>query len=377
MAAMRCERQTPAMRTRSRPPATTLRDVPDHLLELVIRRLDSRVPLLRAAAVCKRWRRIVSIVLTRTCFRTYSCYAASPHVFGYYHVPDPSYSPPRRTVFVPAAHSTADARHFSLDFLPRPRRRGSWKLVDGRGSLLLLANARRGFFPDLVVCEPMSRRYRRIFPDKDTRYHRCLGVFIAKDSIRVSMSESDLKVICVVYDRSDGMAQDVGSVTACIYSHRYRRGWDWHNKVSSNRHIHGAESAMYAGRSAGLICWSIDDEGTVLAARTSGGIFGRLCVPEQVRGPQNRSNYRFVDDDWKVEYPQIVRLACLIGDELRVYVQEEPPRHAMEEWVLERSLCLPEATLGLPGRKDSYFGRVAKIVTAGDGYIVLTPAEET
>jgi hypothetical protein len=82
---------------------------------------------------------------------------------------------------------------------------------------------------------------------------------------------------------------------------------------------------MYAGRSAGLICWSIDDEGTVLPARTSGGIFGSLRVPGQVRGPQNRSNNRFVDDDWEVVYPQVVRLVCLIGDELRVYA-EEPGR---------------------------------------------------
>ncbi|KAL6592460.1 hypothetical protein ACP70R_049513 [Stipagrostis hirtigluma subsp. patula] len=46
-------------------------------------------------------------------------------------------------------------------------------------------------------------------------------------------------------------------------------------------------------------------------------------------------------------------------------------------WMLERTLRLPEATLGLPGRKECYFCRTAKIVTAGKGYVVLTPAEET
>lgn len=102
----------------------------------------------------------------------------------------------------------------------------------------------------------------------------------------------------------------------------------------------------------------------------------QICNFLGVRGPHNRLNYRFVVDDWEVVYPQIVQLACLVGDELRVYVEEEPG-HTMEEWELEWSLCLPEATLGLPGRKDSYFGSVAKIVTAADGYIVLSPAEET
>ncbi|CAL5080867.1 unnamed protein product [Urochloa decumbens] len=351
---------------------TLEKDVPDHLLVLVIRRLDSHISFLRAAAVCRRWRRVVYNALTRPGF-----IYPGPHLFGHYHVPDPSYSPAagrRSTLFIPAPRSTVNSGRFSLDFLPRGRR--PWELVDGRGTILLLANKRRGgHFPDLVVCEPLTRRYRRINPDEDAKYHRCLGAFIAKKNISTTCM-SDFTVICVTYDRSDGMAQDVGPLTVRLYSDRYGRGWGWHDKVSSyNDYINGAESAIYAGRSAGLVCWSIDDQGTVLAARTNGGIFTRFRVPEEARGQQNRCKFRFVDEVREAVYPEIVRLACLIGDELRVYV-EEAQGHT-RNWVLKCKLCLPEATLGLPGRKACYFGLSAKIVTAGDGYIVLTPAEET
>lgn len=186
-AAMRRRRQTAA--TRSRPP-TTLQYVPDHLLELVIRCLDSHIPLLRAAAVCTRWRRIIDNVLSMLASPT-SATLQAPTSSVTTMSPTrptrrraaavaPSSSPPRIPLPTPAtspstsSHGRAGADH--------------WELVDGRGSRLLLTNARRGFFPDLVVCEPISRRYRRILPDKDMRYHRCLGVFIAKDSHhRVSM----------------------------------------------------------------------------------------------------------------------------------------------------------------------------------------------
>ncbi|KAL6592459.1 hypothetical protein ACP70R_049512 [Stipagrostis hirtigluma subsp. patula] len=152
----------------ARPPAT-LDDVPDHLLERVILRLDSHVSLLRAAAVCRRWRRVAA------CFRVLNhryFFSRRPgtHVLGHYHVLDPSYSRlppsppgPRRIVFVPAASPSGgvDACHFSLDFLPRSPKHCSRELVDAYGSLLLLASRRRGLFPDLVVCEPISRRHIR------------------------------------------------------------------------------------------------------------------------------------------------------------------------------------------------------------------------
>ncbi|KAL6655811.1 hypothetical protein ACP70R_006637 [Stipagrostis hirtigluma subsp. patula] len=142
---------------------------------------------------------------------------------------------------------------------------------------------------------------------------------------------------------------------------------------SSYEHLWGAESARYAGRSAKQIFWRINDDGTVLSAGTNYCAFWTHRLPVDVRGLLPGSNFRFIDDEGEVVFPEQVRIACLVGDELRVYAKE---LHR-GEWELERTLRLPEATHGLPGRKEGYFGRTAKIVTAGKEYVVLTPAEET
>ncbi|KAL6592462.1 hypothetical protein ACP70R_049515 [Stipagrostis hirtigluma subsp. patula] len=360
---------------------TTVHDVPDHLLKLVLLRLDSHVCLLRAAASCKRWRRIAAgsdFVDSISFFRRHP----RPHVLGHYHVVDPSYSPGhplgRRLAFVPATPATVDARHFALDFLPRGRR--SWDLVDGCGSLLLLANHRRGgLFPDLVVCEPITRRFVRIDPIAGMKYHRCLGVFLGSSGHRVSMK--DFTVTVVLYEHIAGVADDVGAVVACIYRDRgWRNRWDMKQRVTSSAaygiYLRSPESVRFAGRSAGLIFWGVEEDGTVLAAAEfHGGDFRYFGLPDHVRASYQQSTFRFVSDGVEV-YFRAVQLASLIGDEFRVY-RERKLDGGDSIWELQRSLCLPEATCGLPGYKQSFFSRTAKIVTAGEGYVVLTPEEET
>ncbi|PUZ70329.1 hypothetical protein GQ55_2G220000 [Panicum hallii var. hallii] len=137
-------------------------------------------------------------------------------------------------------------------------------------------------------------------------------------------------------------------------------------------HIRGAESAHYAGRSKGYIFWAIEDDGSVLAASEGTEALSHFRLPENVRGSYHRSTFRFIDDG----ADDLVRVVSLIGDDLRVFVKEEP-NNGGSDWVLVRSLHLPEATLGLQWYKESFFSRGAKIVTADKGYVVLAPAEET
>ncbi|GJM99082.1 hypothetical protein PR202_ga16148 [Eleusine coracana subsp. coracana] len=68
-------------------------------------------------------------------------------------------------------------------------------------------------------------------------------------------------------------------------------------------------------------------------------------------------------------------VVSLIGDELRVFAKRKHG-DGTTEWLHENSVCLPEATRGLPGHKECYFSGTAKIVAVGNGYVVLTPAEE-
>ena len=40
--------------------STAVHDVPDHVLEVILLRLNSHVSLIRAASACKRWCRVVA-----------------------------------------------------------------------------------------------------------------------------------------------------------------------------------------------------------------------------------------------------------------------------------------------------------------------------
>jgi hypothetical protein len=168
---------------------TSVHHIPDHLLELVLLRVDSSLALLRAAFACKRWRRIIADTAFLARFRSLH----PPHVPGHYHVVDPSYrdrllpEPDRNNrVFVPdpSTAGAIDRRHFSLDFLPNAYADSSyWELADSRGSLLLLYRQTKNRtwqlrFPDLVVCDPLSRRYQGITYPPEMRRHLCFGAFL-------------------------------------------------------------------------------------------------------------------------------------------------------------------------------------------------------
>ncbi|TKW32653.1 hypothetical protein SEVIR_2G181900v4 [Setaria viridis] len=360
---------------------TTVNDVPNHLLKLIFRRLDSHVSFLRAAAVCTRWRHIASSHGMRYRDCNYHDFSTT---MGHYHVVDPSFSPePRssqarrrhRVVFIPALPSI-DVRHFTLDFLPSGPGSRPWQLVDGYGSLLLLTNQRHSSFPNIVVCEPISRRYFKIKPIKDMKYCHCLGVFLNRYNVS---SMSSFTLTCMVYQRSTGIADGVSFVTAHVYTHeppwcrRWRHGWSTsHHAMSGGIHIRGAESVHYAGRSKGSIFWGIEDDGSVFSGGEGTGVLSHFHLPENVRGSHHRSTFRFIDDG----VDNLVRVISLIGKDLRVFLKKEH-NNGGSDWVLVRSLHLPEATLGLPGYKECFFSHTAKIVTAGKGYVVLTPAEET
>uniref|UniRef100_A0ACD5UXH1 Uncharacterized protein n=1 Tax=Avena sativa TaxID=4498 RepID=A0ACD5UXH1_AVESA len=195
------------------PPTTTLHDVPDKLLRLILQFLiASPLCLVRAAATCKRWRRLVA----NRRFR-------APSQLSGFRRPHPvagSYCNDRRRgglVFLPSSSTPVDGRHFALDFLPGGS--GSWEVVDSRCSVFLLSKRqksgwRRRCFPDLLICEPLKRRYSLIPPMEEMKRHHCLGVFL--DGCEDSKADwghtgariPKFKVICVLYRGYDGVQDD-------------------------------------------------------------------------------------------------------------------------------------------------------------------------
>ncbi|XP_044381039.1 uncharacterized protein [Triticum aestivum] len=129
------------VRKRSPPGPTTLHEVPDKLLELILLHLSSPVWLIHAAATCKRWRRII---VDRRFLCNISNRDPSSVVAGHYH----NHASPvdgRRHVFVPSSPALAvGSHHFSLDFLPAGGGT-SWEIIDSCHSLLLLAKKKTGW----------------------------------------------------------------------------------------------------------------------------------------------------------------------------------------------------------------------------------------
>nr|CAB3456821.1 unnamed protein product [Digitaria exilis] len=134
-------------RKRSRLPAaeatSAVHNLSDDLLELLLLRLDSPVCLIRAAATCKHWRRVVAGGAFLRRFRSLHPPAAIGTYYSINHHDNrPSYGeshlwPQVDPVFVPTSASASDGLQLSLDFVPPPAD-GPRELVDGRGSLLLL-----------------------------------------------------------------------------------------------------------------------------------------------------------------------------------------------------------------------------------------------
>ncbi|CAN6352155.1 unnamed protein product, partial [Urochloa humidicola] len=75
----------------------------DDVLGLVLERVDSHVSLIRAAAVCRRWRRAIADAAFLRRYRSLH----APPAAGYYHNPSPpwAWGAEGRAVFVPSSPS--------------------------------------------------------------------------------------------------------------------------------------------------------------------------------------------------------------------------------------------------------------------------------
>ncbi|KAF8711586.1 hypothetical protein HU200_029037 [Digitaria exilis] len=382
--------------------STSMHDVPDHLLELILLRLRSSACLLRAAAACKHWRRVIAGAdfLSR-------CLHASSCVAGHYHDWVADYGSPPVTgspVFVPSDSSLAvDRRRFSLDddddLLPASDT--GWVLTDSRGSLLLLskrtttgwrrdtgwrADIHSHSFPDVVVCEPLTRRRQGILrPEPEEHHATCLlGVFLL-DGCHGHIGMSEFRLVAVLHEdhvSENGRAMPV----ACVFS-LGSDGGGW--RVLPNESTDSAavslpgviERTSFAGRANGCLYWVVEEEDDGAAAMMvldeAAMNFSRvpLNLGENEGDSHDGNHY----DRWSFrvigggEDDGVLRVVRLVRNELRVLARRE----GTDEWVVEGHVRLREATLGMPGREERFFQRDAMVVVAHEGYVVVTPQEKT
>ncbi|KAL6641732.1 hypothetical protein ACP70R_019913 [Stipagrostis hirtigluma subsp. patula] len=139
--------------------------LPEHVLEEIFLRIASPADLARASAACASFRRLTADPAFLRRHRSLH----PPLLLGFLD--------PRPVGFLPAgephpnapvARSLDGAADFSFDHIPRRGRRG-WAPCDARDGRILLLRPERGVvFPELAVCDPLSRDYALLPPIPDS-----------------------------------------------------------------------------------------------------------------------------------------------------------------------------------------------------------------
>ncbi|TVU49454.1 hypothetical protein EJB05_00767 [Eragrostis curvula] len=343
-------------------------DCGEDVLDLILERVDSVVSLIRAASVCKRWRRAIADAAFLRRFRSLH----APTVAGYYHngtrLPHPASgvgaAPTEGTGrgFVPSSPSM-DARHFSLDFLPD--RGESWNIVDSRGCLLLMqrwgdANSWVGIgFPDCVVCEPLTRRYRRVpFSqledfNENCRFIRPFLIDGVMDQMGNCIGLSNFRMLCLFQRNS------VSHTAVFMASDESNCSW---SKMAI------CQAMPSLGVPLGRVgsSWYFYIQGGMLIVLNRGtGVFSASMLPaiEDWDIRRWRSNVFIIEGrDGKP------RMLTLFDDNLKVFARLDGG-----EWALEKRVLLSEVTRSLPGYQPSFFSSPQRVLTVGVGFIILSP----
>ncbi|KAM0904503.1 hypothetical protein ACQ4PT_017963 [Festuca glaucescens] len=349
--------------------------------------MASPLCLAHAAATCKRWRRIMA----RPGFFADMIRGLHPRPFaGNYY----NRASPLDIVFVPSPTSppqpqqrAVGSHKFSLDFPPGGA--GSWEVVDSSRSLVLLAKKKRSgwmrrCFPDLIACEPATRRYKLIPRVEEMKHHRCLGAYLV-DTLRSAEHKphgglhvvdimTNFRGVCVIYQEYDGVSDGIGCARAFFFSRNTRAlrvPHTWFAEKSSSLGndvvLHGPDSQHFLGYAGGSLLWSIRGDDTRLVTATG----GTLSLPDNFQ----RTVLRVVDSARRRGY---VMLVCLQGSNLQVFEALSYSNwNNQGEWELHKSLDLMEATRGLVGHKEEYFVGSLKLITASPKSIVLAPTVGT
>ncbi|KAJ1255633.1 hypothetical protein BS78_K178400 [Paspalum vaginatum] len=316
--------------------------LPDEVLGDIFLCLEAANDLARVSSACKSFRRVVCDPQFLRRFR----FLHPPPVLGFFGSWESGgfhhAEPPHRSAS--AARAIAQATDFACSFLPNP---GTWKIRDASDGRLLLCSRpadTKTAFMDLVVCDPLHRRYVRIPPiPKDLASSSCLGPLSLLAASGVEEEESPLGVICM--DKQLG-----GKVSAFVFSSatgKWRgitfEGWRGNGGVILTC------CRYYAPRS---LCWKSEAFSCVFMLDACKMEFSVV----RIRRPLHYRQCAIVEAE-----EGRLGLLTLDGCILDLYCKaREDNGVGSEEWKHERTIPLPnsgEYAFGFSG--------------AGEGYILL------
>ncbi|TVU41446.1 hypothetical protein EJB05_14963, partial [Eragrostis curvula] len=341
--------------------ATKIDDLIDDLVELILLHIPCRAGLVRSAATCKRWRRLIAGTGFLRRFRSLH----RPRVVGHYccvmrkaavnavfnHAPKP---PPGATATF-APKSNYPLSMFHLTKLPHST------LTDSRGGLVagFLHLDNSGV---VVVFNPWIRKHKKLHAPacgRDKTYADCLGAFLLDDDDDTG-SMSHFKVLCVHLLRqqcsNDDDSKKKFTVEAQVYSARDDT-WLLLSTTAVDAddiagHVSYTKPAfVFLGRAGGSLFWFAKK--SVFHLNEVTGTFFSLTLPRppvldddansgsQIMISYGRSNLRVVDTG------STARLVRIVGDVLDVL------RHNATCVVLERRVHLPTQLLAASSMESS------------------------
>ncbi|CAN6329605.1 unnamed protein product [Urochloa humidicola] len=318
----------------------------DDALRLVLERVDSHVSLIRAAAVCKRWRRAIADAAFLRRYRSLH----APAVAGEFR--NGGWRSDEGPVFIPSSPSVVGAHHFSLDFLPGGA--GPWAVVDSRGSLLLLMDMRvlGHCFSDMAVCEPLSRRFEmipRLVEDVDVGCSYLIDGIGIEAGSRISMSNFKVLHMFLCY--------------GIMHTAMFTAGSSWSEKSICHA-VPNFHSINFLGRAGGS-CYFCVEGRTLVNLECSTGDFTSSALPAIGDLDFDRYRCNFAVAELRDGKPHIITVS---NNTLKVFTRLDNG-----EWTWEKSALLWEVTCGLPGYKPSFFYSGQDILVRGSGYVILSP----
>jgi hypothetical protein len=337
---------------------TSIHDVPDGLLKLVLLRLDSTALLVRAASTCKRWRYVIAGDDGGANFlRLARALHPPPAIVGHYHLDrDP-------TGFVPSSSNrSADAasRFSSLDFLPAAAR-ARWEVADSLGGLVLLRQPDSVVYPDLIVCDPLARAYQGI-----THPHLIAGYSFADASLLAGEDGTvSMRSFRVLYRLFTGPR-------ACVFT--TAEGGDWRELDALGGELDHFTMAHVAGRVDGALCMGLAQNGDAILLDDDSLEFSKIDLPTgRNTETEGFSTFRVVHGAGTE--PKTARIVHMRGEVLEVFRRRQATTtDDGGAWVLERSIPrLSEACQGLPGHPgEKRLGWIVEVVADGAGLVVLS-----
>ncbi|GJM99067.1 hypothetical protein PR202_ga16132 [Eleusine coracana subsp. coracana] len=330
-----------------------------------------------AASACKRWHHVVADPEFLARFRS----LCAPPVAGHFHTVDPYYvsgKPPRRpVVFLPSPKLAVDRRRFSLDFLPVSKdKEWTWRIADSRGSLVLLVAEERkperyswkwmrrtkpapSSRPDIVVCEPVTRRHQLILLPRHLTPSCCFGFFLL-DGDGGSIGMASFRVVALLNTYVGDQPPE-----SVVFTSGRDGGWRVPAGDSGIRLPVPAESLKFLGRANGAVHWAtgyadmlVLDEATL-----------EFSEPELPDDTFDRRDCRVIDAE-----DDALRVMCVQDKDLKLFVRMDDDEW---HWHVEKTLRLPEATSKMPGHKARFFHYQAMIVAVDSKHVLLTSSEET